>query len=102
MASRQRAGRLGQKHRAPLKNRPHRPIHPAGSVQQEDPAVGRRERDGEDRRLRAMDRRHRSGVALAAAVSRSAETTLWFDPSLRTAAELLAERAAGAGDRHVA
>ncbi len=101
MASRRRAGRLGQKHRAPLKNRPHRPIHPAGSVQQEDPAVGRRERDGEIRRLSLRNRGHRSAVALASA-PRPAETTLWFDPSLRTAAELLAERAAGAEERHVA
>ena len=57
----------------------------------------RRERHGEIRGLRARDRGSRSGVALASAVPRPAENPLWFDPSLRTAAELLAERAAGAG-----
>ena len=62
--------------------------------------MGRRERHGEIRGLRAKDRGHRSEVALASAVPRPAETPLWFDPSLRTAAELMAERAAGAGDRH--
>ena len=64
--------------------------------------MGRRERGGDIRRLWARDRGHRAGVALASAVPRPAETPLWFDPSLRTAADLLAERAAGAGERHVA
>ncbi len=64
--------------------------------------MGRRERDGEIRRLKVRDRRYRSGDALASPAPRPAEPTLWFDPSLRTAAELLAERAAGAGNRHVA
>ena len=56
--------------------------------------MGRRERHGEIRGLRARARGHRP-VAPAAAVPRPAETPLWFDPSLRTAAELVAERAAG-------
>ncbi len=64
--------------------------------------MGRRERHGEIGRLRAGNRGHRSGVALASAAPRPAETPLWFDPSLRTVAELLAERAARTGDRHVA
>ncbi|CAA9219531.1 MAG: hypothetical protein AVDCRST_MAG76-541 [uncultured Acidimicrobiales bacterium] len=59
--------------------------------------MGRRERHGGIRGLRARDRGHRSRVDLASAVSRPAETPLWFDPSLRTAAELMAERVAGAG-----
>lgn len=59
--------------------------------------MGRRERHGEIRGLGAMDRRPRSGVARASAVARPAETPLWFDPSLRTASELLAEGAAGMG-----
>ncbi|MBA3281095.1 MAG: hypothetical protein H0U29_02590 [Acidimicrobiia bacterium] len=68
----------------------------------EDPAVGRGERGSEIRRLKAKDRGRRAGVELASEAPRPAETPLWFDPSLRTAAELLAERAAGAGDRRVA
>ncbi len=64
--------------------------------------MGRRERRGEIRRLRARKRSHRGEVALGSALPGPAETPLWFDPSLRTAAELLAERAAGAEDRHVA
>ncbi len=69
---------------------------------EEDLAVGRRERGSEIRRLRARDRGLRARVELASVAPWPAETPLWFDPSLRTAAELLAERAAGAGNRHVA